>query len=139
VEVHLLGGPSDRAPLENLRQLLRAALPQLEVVNHAGTASLGDSVAVLSRSHLAFCIDSALLHFSRLLGVPTISYWGPSEPRILMRPSPYIQDEVHYVKLPCSPCVHMSDRVPCGGDNICMRLAVNPDAPVDRNPLWLVQ
>lgn len=138
VEISLLGAPGDRASLDELAAFIGGAFPAVKTVNLAGKTSLTESVRRIARSDELFCIDSALLHFGRLLGIPTVSFWGPTDPNSLLRPWPDARDEVHYTKLPCSPCVHIADEPPCMGHNICMRLAVNPDSPEDRNPPWIV-
>jgi ADP-heptose:LPS heptosyltransferase len=137
-EVSLFGAPSDRATLDELGRLLSAALPGLETVNHAGK-KLPESVALLDSLDRVYCIDSALLHFARLIGKPTVSFWGPTDPRVLLRPSAIAPETVHYAKLTCSPCVHVANRPPCQGNNLCMRLAANPQSPENRNPIWNIQ
>jgi len=137
-EIHLFGAPRDRASLDELGNLLRRELPRITPVNHAGQTSLLESVRQMARLDELLCIDSALLHFGRLLGMPTTSFWGPTDPQTLLRPWPGIREEIHYQKLPCSPCVHLADDAPCRGNNICMRLAVDPDRAEDRNPAWVV-
>jgi ADP-heptose:LPS heptosyltransferase len=140
VEVHLFGGASDKTYLDKLKDLLLGRLgAQVAVSNHAGKTKLEESVRMLSGMNEVLCIDSALLHFSRLLGLRTISYWGPTDPRVLARPRQGDLDEIHYVKLPCSPCIHVSHQPPCKGMNICMRLAANPSAAVPLNPPWVLQ
>jgi len=138
VRIHLMGGPADMAVLNNMRELFATRL-HLDVVNHAGKLKLAESVTMLAGMTEVLCIDSALLHFSRLLGMPTVSYWGPTDPRVLARPRSDNQlDEIHYMKLPCSPCIHVSHQPPCKGNNICMRLAANPQAAVPLNPPWVL-
>ncbi len=140
VELHLLGGPADRAELEQMTILLEGRFQGSAVVrNHAGKTSLAESVRIIAAMDEVLCIDSALLHFSRLLGRRTISFWGPTDPRTLIRPSSGGLDEIHYLKIPCSPCVHMSHQPPCKGQNICMRLAFDPAAPVPRNQPWVLK
>ena len=137
IELNLFGAPSDKAALDTLGGMLSAAYPQLTIVNLAGK-DLRESVLALDRMDRLFFIDSALLHFARLLGKPAASFWGPTDPSVLLRPSGLAPEVVHYVKLSCSPCVHVAQKPPCGGNNICMRLAVDPEADVDRNPLWVI-
>jgi ADP-heptose:LPS heptosyltransferase len=137
-QVHLFGAPSDREGLDELGRLLVGALPGLAIVNHAGE-KLRDSVTLLDTLDRVYCIDSALLHFARLLGKPTVSFWGPTDPRVQLRPSAVALETTNYAKLSCSPCVHAVDRPPCRGNNLCMRLAANPRAREGRNPLWVIQ
>lgn len=68
-------------------------------------------------------IDSGPLHFAKKLGVPTLSLWGPTNPRHYLKIQPDEQ-EIHtsyYLQTECSPCVHRFEKPPCGGDNICMK------------------
>jgi len=140
VELHLLGGPADRAELEQMTILFEGRFRGRAVVsNHAGKTSLQESVRIVAAMDEVLCIDSALLHFSRLLGRRTVSFWGPTDPRALLRPDSRGLDEIHYVKIPCSPCVHMSYQPPCQGQNICMRLAADPAAPVPHNQFWVLK
>lgn len=140
VELHLLGGPADRAEIDWMTTLFEERFPgRATVRNHAGKTSLRESVQILAAMDEVLCIDSALLHFSRLLGRRTVSFWGPTDPRTLLRQGTRDLDEIHYVKIPCSPCVHMSHQPPCKGQNICMRLAADPAAPVPHNQSWVLK
>ena len=139
VELHLMGGPVDVQILEEWRVRFQAKFGERVVVmNHAGKSKLSDSARMLSKMTEVMCIDSALLHFSRLLGMYKVSYWGPTDPRTLARPRAGGLDEFHFVKLPCSPCIHVTHQPPCKGNNICMRLAANPSADVPLNPPWVI-
>jgi len=138
IEIRLLGGPGDKNSLDELADTLRMAFPGLTAVNLAGKTSLSESVRGLAEMDELICIDSALLHFARLLGVPTISFWGPTDPASRLRESEYNRDEIHYRRLPCSPCVHVAQEPPCAGDNVCIRFAVYPDTEMDTNPKWIL-
>ncbi len=138
-EIYLMGSPSDHSFLDALGDLLSSGLPGVKTHNLAGSSTLAESVIRLREMKLLFCIDSALLHFGRLLGVTTISYWGPTNPATLLRPGMVPGEEVIYRRIPCSPCIHVAETPPCNGDNICMRGAAaigEPAAPL--NPIWLV-
>jgi ADP-heptose:LPS heptosyltransferase len=137
--IHLLGGPGDRPFLERLRGTLSAAFPHLVFHNHAGALTLEQSALLLQQIGCLLAIDSALLHLARLQGVPTISYWGPTDPATRLKPSSVALDVLHYHRIACSPCVHIASEPPCFGNNLCMRLAVNPQAPLPQNPIWLAE
>jgi ADP-heptose:LPS heptosyltransferase len=138
IEIRLLGARGDRAALDQLCEVLSAAFPGVKTVNYAGKTSLAESVRGLAEVDELICIDSALLHFARLLGIPTISFWGPTDPASRLRVSEFNRDEIHYHKLPCSPCVHVAQEPPCRGDNLCMRFAVDPNRPLESNPKWIL-
>jgi ADP-heptose:LPS heptosyltransferase len=121
-EFHLLGGEFERAPLDELAALLRSEVPGARVSNQAGRRPLAESLRQVAQLREVVCVDSALLHFARLLGTPVTSYWGPSNPATLLRPAAGALDEIHYEKISCSPCVYVTRAAPCRGDNVCMRL-----------------
>ena len=63
-----------------------------------------------------------LLHIARSLGVPTVSAFGPTDPATRLRPLGLLE-RVEYVRLPCSPCIHVRETPPCQGARDCMALA----------------
>ena len=138
IEIRLMGGRGDQADVDQLSDVIRMAFPGVIIANNAGKTSLAESVRGLAEVDELICIDSALLHFARLLGVPTISFWGPTDPASRLRVSDLNHDEIHYRKLPCSPCVHVAQEPPCQGDNVCMRIAANPNLEVEMNPKWIL-
>lgn len=90
-----------------------------KIINLCGKCSLIGSLQVLSKSQAFLGVDSALIHFSRFLNIPTVGFWGPTEPESLLRPLKL--KELHlFEAVPCSPCVHFSLSSPCGGQNLCM-------------------
>ena len=138
IEIRLMGARSDQAALNELSGVIYAAFPGIAVANYAGKSSLAESVRGLAEVDELICIDSALLHFARLLGLPTTSFWGPTDPASRLRVSDGNQDEIHYYKLPCSPCVHVAQEPPCRGDNRCMRFAVDAKRQLELNPKWVL-
>jgi ADP-heptose:LPS heptosyltransferase len=136
-EIHLMGAPSDRPYLQSLSEAITAKWPTARPLNRAGECGLSDSVRQLAQMDRLLSIDSSLLHFARLLGIPTISYWGPTDPRTRLKDLG-ANDVTHFAHLPCSPCVHLAATTPCRGNNLCMRFAVDPNYPADRNPPWVI-
>jgi ADP-heptose:LPS heptosyltransferase len=137
--VHMLAGPRDPQRLEQLRQRLATKMPAIEWIAHAGTLSLLQTTALLRHVGCLYCIDSALLHLARLVGTPTVSYWGPTNPATRLAPSSMARDKVHYGTIACSPCVHIANEAPCHGNNICMRFAAGLSQGLDDQPIWLAQ
>lgn len=117
--VLLVGSPSERRWVESLREELAEPLrARVHVV--AGDLSLGGFLALLRRTSLVVTSDSGPLHFAVALGVPTVSLWGPGDPRHYGPPAggPHA---VLYRPPYCSPCLYHADVPPCHGDNICMQ------------------
>jgi ADP-heptose:LPS heptosyltransferase len=138
VAVALFGAGRDCRQLDEMAAAMVDAFPNITVTNRAGKTILIESIREIAHMDELICIDSALMHYSRLMGLHTTSFWGPTDPQSRLRPWPGGQEEVHYVQLPCSPCVHITNVAPCLGNNICMRLAVNPELPLETNPAWVV-
>ena len=122
--VVVLGGPNDRMIGEELVQLGRQILPETLWFTACNGRSLRESVELLAGCSRLIAIDSSMLHFARLFGVPTVSFWGPTDPTTRLREIEGSSDRIWYQKLPCSPCVHIAQSLPCGGKNICIEAAV---------------
>src|ERR1700687_2122296 len=74
-----LGSESDRPASEEVANALREALGSDVVYeNQCGELSLNESVACIAGAQKYFGIDSALLHAARALGVPSVSFFGPT-------------------------------------------------------------
>lgn len=119
--VVLLGAAGDRDFAERVAGVLRPDHPRVTFDVRCGDLSLGQSVGLLAGAAHYFGIDSGLLHFARLLGVTTLSYWGPTSPVTRLKQVPGLREEVVYRPLACSPCVHSAEVPPCRGDNQCIQ------------------
>ncbi|HTO06901.1 MAG TPA: glycosyltransferase family 9 protein [Myxococcota bacterium] len=118
-----LGDARDRAVAEEVAAALRDALGgELQHENLCGQLTLGESLGVLAHASRFFGIDSALVHAARALGVPSVSFFGPTDPATLLEPIEGYSETVHYRPPICSPCLHVAQVPPCKGENVCMRL-----------------
>lgn len=91
------------------------------IKNIAGTMPFGEYYNyLLTECAAMISIDSAPLHIAMKLGLPTLSFWGPINPEQRMATN-LPKHLVVYLQTHCSPCIHLSDVVPCGGNNICMK------------------
>lgn len=120
-EIAFLGVDKDSALAAEIAKKVSAKMPNVDFLDFCGKTALAESLAILRSSDEFWGIDSSLLHFARLFGIKTVSFWGPTDPETRLREFPGIQEEVLYKKIPCSPCVHITEKLPCGGDNICIR------------------
>ena len=90
----------------------------------AGEIDLPELVALVERSTLVLCNDSAPMHIAAALGRPVVSIFGPTDPR---RTGPYQSGEsVVRADLPCMPCFYRRIRQ-CPIQHECMN-RVLPDA-----------
>ena len=138
VRIHFFGAPADAAYIRRVIEPLAQRVPHVACEIHAGVLSLRESVESMGWLDEFWCIDSGLLHYARLLGIPTVSFWGPSDPQTRLRPGLSSRDVVHYAHVPCSPCVHLCAEPPCGGNNVCMRAATNEAGAAYLNPIWVL-
>ena len=83
--------------------------------------ALDDAMPELAGADEFWGIDSALLHYARFLRTPCLSFWGPTHPETRLKPIDGLAERVVYRKVPCSPCIHLAEEPPCGGNNVCIR------------------
>jgi ADP-heptose:LPS heptosyltransferase len=115
--VVLLGGAADRP-------LCDAIVAELgHGYSLSGQLGIAQSAGVLAGAERFFGIDSLLLHLARALGVSATSVWGPSDPETRLRPG-VMEDRVYYVKMCCSPCIHVHETPPCNGARPCIAKAL---------------
>ena len=88
--------------------------------------SLDDLLDVLSRARLYLGNDSGVTHLAAMLGIPTVTFFGPSDPAI-WRP---LGREVRVITAPasCAPCT-TGGPIPCGQPFCLERIA--PDLFVE--------
>ncbi len=140
IEFHFFGGAPDVGDAEEIEVALKAVMPAAGYHNHCGKMSLAQSVSALRAMDAFWGIDSALLHFARLLGVSCRSFWGPTAPETRLKPIEGLAETIHYHRISCSPCVHVATDAPCKGDNICMRrLTGPPEGAGEDDPIWIIR
>jgi len=115
-DIVFLGAAADAAEAEATIALIGRGQ------NLCGRLSIAQSAHVIGHASAYFGIDSMLLHIARSLGVPTVSAFGPTDPATRLRPLGLLE-RVEYVRLPCSPCIHVNETPPCQGARDCMALA----------------
>jgi ADP-heptose:LPS heptosyltransferase len=123
-EVAILGGPGDRGIADSLIVHGKSVLPEIAWINACDGRSLRESLNLLAGCARVIAIDSSILHFARLFGIPSISFWGPTDPVTRLKQAKGLDEEVWYEKVSCSPCIHVAETPPCQGKNICIEAAV---------------
>lgn len=113
--VVVLGGP-DEAPLA------RSLCDKLDVpvVKGAGTLSLMQSAALLSRCRLLISNDSGLMHMATALQVPVVAVFGPTVQEFGFYPF-RARAEVVSEPLSCRPCSTKGSRRCPRGHHACMQ------------------
>jgi ADP-heptose:LPS heptosyltransferase len=130
-EVVFLGSKDDRALSEQILSELAKKFPEIVFINRCGDCSLQESLGVLGSCSYYLGVDSALLHFARLMYVRSESFWGPTDPATLLVEIDNYDEVIHYRPLICSPCIHVAETAPCNGRNLCIRaLFIKDDVAV---------
>ena len=113
-----IGVEGDKA---QVAQVLDGLEDQRYVANLAGRTSLGELMAIIRRGRLFIGNDSGPLHLAAVLGIPTVSFFGPETPTLY---GPQGQQHlVFYENIYCSPCLNVfnAKTAPCAGNNVCMQ------------------
>lgn len=117
-----LGAASDAQTSEEIAAAVRESVPNFSYENKCGELSLEESFVSIAGARQFIGIDSSLLHAARALAVPTLSFFGPTDPATLLEPINSSVDLVYYRPPICSPCLHVTQTPPCKGLNVCMEL-----------------
>jgi len=124
LHVLCIGGERDRMfPARNER------------IAFAREQSLPVSVELVRRSRCVVGSDTGLLHFAAGLGIPTVSFWGPTDDKLTIPhyKSPVIEHATIRSEIECSPCKRLrTSWCPYfkGGYANCMR-QVDPQRVAD--------
>ncbi|MAZ47808.1 MAG: hypothetical protein CME65_04555 [Halobacteriovoraceae bacterium] len=120
VRIYLLGAPNDKVVYDRMIDEVFEDL-DVEVVNAAGFMPLGQTIAYMYQNLNEYWgIDTSLLHISRLLGIKSYLFWGPTDPEVYLKEFDFLDSQIYFKKIACSPCVHITRYPPCLGNNVCM-------------------
>lgn len=124
-QVAFCGAPGDRLMNEQfIDEHLVEEFGKERILNLAGRYRLQDFYSFLyAKCAIMISIDSAPLHIARKLGLPTLSFWGPTNPLnyLEIKEGEAHRHRYHYLGVHCSPCIHHTMVLPCGGNNFCMQ------------------
>lgn len=119
--IFIVGSPQEYSYNDTLYNKL---YPQAKKItfNSAGKISLKAVMALISQAKLMITNDSGLYHIAVSLNIPTISLWGPGNPRHYGDIDSDKNVIFYSQEIYCRPCLYRTDFPPCRGNNICMRL-----------------
>lgn len=87
-------------------------------LNLAGKASLAETAALIGKGRVLVSGDSGLLHIAAGLGTPTVSLFGPSDPRKWGPKG--VQHQVFSLESSCAPCSRFGTIPPCADSVRCL-------------------
>jgi len=107
VEIHLFGGKEDQLVLE--------VLEDHGVFNHSGKLSASEEIALMLQLDAFLSMDSANMHLASLIGIPTLSVWGATDPSLGF--APLFQPDSRSLRanpaeVTCRPCSVYGEK-PC--------------------------
>jgi ADP-heptose:LPS heptosyltransferase len=120
-EFHFYGVKSDGLLANKIIAQLKNLPFEISFFDHCGETNLNGSIKAMSEMNEFWAIDSSLLHYARLMGIKTLSVFGPTSPQSLIKNFSYLEEKILYEQIPCSPCVHVTETPPCHGNNICIK------------------
>jgi ADP-heptose:LPS heptosyltransferase len=128
VEIHLFGGKEDQIELNSL------LVP--DVFNQAGIIETLHEISLIQTLDVFISMDSANMHLAALAGIPTLSIWGATDPRLgfapLFQPDSYalFADPSDVICRPCS----VYGEIPCKRKDspmICMN-SIKPEQVMNK-------
>jgi ADP-heptose:LPS heptosyltransferase len=126
-EVVFLGVAREGTFASRIIDSVSADFRNIRFINLCGKKSLDESLSLISSADEFWGVDSSLNHYARLFGIKCVSFWGPTDPKSYLRDIPGLQEEILYSKVPCSPCIHVTETPPCMGDNVCIQNLFNDE------------
>jgi|GEM_PF-456814 len=134
--------PQKRWPAENIAELIKLLLkdknrfiliigdkserdlldrwlaPNEHINNLAGRFNLRQTALVIEHSHLFIGNDSGLLHMAGALGIPSLSFFGPTSPSGKI--PEWTRMQTLYTGEPCSPCYRFGHAPACPYNLKCL-------------------
>ncbi|GHT77332.1 hypothetical protein AGMMS50262_18050 [Bacteroidia bacterium] len=119
VELLLLGGgTAEKLQVERWKEKYP------KIVSLVGTLSFDEEMPVISACRVVVSMDSANMHLAAFLGVPVVSIWGPSHPKLGYYPVNQNINNAVQKELVCRPCSFWGEN-PCANAEKyeCMNIA----------------
>ena len=127
-EIHLFGGRDERVAL--------GGITGAGVFNHAGIASPSEEIGLISTMNAFVSMDSANMHLASIIGVPVVSVWGATDPKLGFGPLYQPDDFAIFAdpdQVTCRPCSVYGEK-PCmrkDSPMICMH-SISPDQVMNK-------
>lgn len=118
IKIALIGSKEDKEYVSDFKQRF-SDKPQ--VVDLCAEINLKQLISLLARANLFIGNDSGPLHIAAILGVSTISFFGPETP-FLYGPPQLDKHSVFYRDIYCSPCLNVyNSKTSHCRDNQCLK------------------
>ena len=113
----LVGGKEDVSYVDDFIMKLPK---EINLFNFCGKLSIKELIGLFNRSRLLITNDSGPLHIASIVGLPTISFFGPETPYLY---GPLgSEHHVFYEDIFCSPCINIYNaKASSCNNNFCLR------------------
>jgi putative inorganic carbon (hco3(-)) transporter len=119
--VYLVGGPDDEVIIRDILERLPEGLANFR--NLMGeTRSFAQLAALMQVMDVVCIVDSAPLHLSVALKKPTLAFFGPTNPDVLVPNVPFVR-VAHAERLACRPCLWETRAANCETSE-CLKVPV---------------
>ncbi|ELV06046.1 ADP-heptose:LPS heptosyltransferase RfaF [Brachyspira hampsonii 30599] len=119
--IFLIGAPNEKKYLEEQIYNKLSDDIKYKVFLTAGIFSLNGSIYLLSKFDLFITTDSGPLHFAYAQNINIISIWGTGS--YFHYGMINYDKEIHMTaNVYCSPCLYLTVKSPCYGNNICLKM-----------------
>lgn len=100
--------------------------------------NFNNKIQIMLNLDKIYSIDTGYNHIARILNKKLTSYWGASDPKLMLDKNFTSNEIINYSNLSCSPCVHINNKLPCDGNNICMEIDKNKLDEKIKKASWLI-
>ena len=116
-KVVLVGGKEDVTYVDDFIMKLPK---EINLFNFCGKLSIRELISLFIKSRLLITNDSGPLHVASIVGLPTISFFGPETPYLYGPLGP--EHHVFYEDIFCSPCINIYNaKASSCNNNFCLR------------------
>jgi ADP-heptose:LPS heptosyltransferase len=113
----LIGGKEDVGYVESFIEKIPK---KIDIFNLCGKLSIKELVGLFTKSRLLITNDSGPLHIASIVGLPTISFFGPETPYLYGPLGP--GHHVFYEDIFCSPCINIYNaKASSCNNNTCLK------------------
>ncbi|MFQ5561159.1 MAG: glycosyltransferase family 9 protein [Nitrospinota bacterium] len=135
INVILIGGAEEKQMARQINNgLLFSENLNKKILDLTGDTTLLETAAIMRKTDLLLCGDTGILHLGAAIGIPTLSLFGPGNPR---KWAPRGRRHKHLTgDAPCSPCSKFGYTPKCSKDALCIKTISVSD--VERAVLFLL-
>ena len=122
IKVVLVGGEGD---VGYVNDFIMKLPKKINIFNFCGELSIKELVGLFTKSCLLITNDSGPLHIASIVGLPTVSFFGPETPYLYGPLGP--EHHVFYEDIFCSPCINIYNaKASSCNNNICLK-SIRPE------------